>query len=173
MTERRERSFCESVWKFSARQTGFHIPHRFSEGYGLNIEHLKIAKERGYSLVVTVDTGTRSFEPLTWAKENGLDVIVTDHHLSDEVKGNPECVAMVNPNQSGLRISRQKSRRRRCRLQTCPRAFARKRQRKYRQRFFKSRRHRHDRRRDEIDGRKSRDCFNRLDEICRKRTITG
>ncbi len=82
-------------------KTGFHIPHRFSEGYGLNIEHLKIAKERGYSLVVTVDTGTRSFEPLTWAKENGLDVIVTDHHLSDEVKGNPQCVAMVNPNQAG------------------------------------------------------------------------
>ncbi|MEO8071641.1 MAG: single-stranded-DNA-specific exonuclease RecJ [Acidobacteriota bacterium] len=82
-------------------KTGFHIPHRFSEGYGLNIEHLKIAKERGYSLVVTVDTGTRSFEPLAWAKENGLDVIVTDHHLSDEVKGNPECVAMINPNQTG------------------------------------------------------------------------
>ncbi len=82
-------------------KTGFHIPHRFSEGYGLNIEHLKAAKERGYSLVVTVDTGTRSFEPLAWAKENGLDVVVTDHHLSDEVKGNPKCVAMVNPNQAG------------------------------------------------------------------------
>ena len=82
-------------------KTGFHIPNRFSEGYGLNVEHLKIAKERGYSLVVTVDTGTRSFEPLAWAKENGLDIIVTDHHLSDDVKGNPECVAMVNPNQEG------------------------------------------------------------------------
>ena len=82
-------------------KTGFHIPHRFSEGYGLNIEHLEIAKNRGYSLVISVDTGTRSFEPLAWAKENGLDVIVTDHHLSDEVRGNPECVAMVNPNQTG------------------------------------------------------------------------
>ena len=82
-------------------ETGFHIPHRFTEGYGLNIEHLAIAKDKGYTLVVTVDTGTRSFEPLAWARENGLDVIVTDHHLSDEARGNPDCVAMVNPNQSG------------------------------------------------------------------------
>ncbi len=84
-------------------QTGFHIPHRFSEGYGLNKEHLEIAKNRGYTLVVSVDTGTRSFEPLAWAKENGLDVIVTDHHLSDESRGNPEAVAMVNPNQNGCK----------------------------------------------------------------------
>ncbi|MDQ6785758.1 MAG: single-stranded-DNA-specific exonuclease RecJ [Acidobacteriota bacterium] len=82
-------------------QTGFHVPHRFTEGYGLNKEHLEIAKNKGYSLVVSVDTGTRSFEPLAWAKENGLDVIVTDHHLSDESRGNPQAIAMVNPNQSG------------------------------------------------------------------------
>ncbi len=82
-------------------ETGFHIPHRFTEGYGLNKEHLEIAKSKGYTLVVTVDTGTRSFEPLAWAKENGLDVIVTDHHLSDEARGNPVCAAMVNPNQNG------------------------------------------------------------------------
>lgn len=82
-------------------KTGFHVPHRFTEGYGLNKEHLEIAKNKGYTLVVSVDTGTRSFEPLAWAKENGLDVVVTDHHLSDEARGNPECVAMVNPNQTG------------------------------------------------------------------------
>jgi len=84
-------------------KTGFHVPHRFTEGYGLNKEHLEIAKNKGYSLVVSVDTGTRSFEPLAWAKENGLDVVVTDHHLSDEARGNPQAVAMVNPNQSGCR----------------------------------------------------------------------
>jgi len=38
---------------------------------------------------------------LTWARANGLDVIVTDHHLSDEVRGNPPAVAVVNPNQPG------------------------------------------------------------------------
>ena len=82
-------------------KTAFHIPHRFSEGYGLNIEHLSLAKERGYTLVISVDTGSRAFESAEWAKENGLDLIITDHHLADDAKGNPEAVAVINPNQAG------------------------------------------------------------------------
>jgi single-stranded-DNA-specific exonuclease len=82
-------------------QTGFHIPNRFTEGYGINIPALEKAKADGFSLVISVDCGIRSFEPLEWAKENGLDVIVTDHHLSDPEKGNPPSVAVVNPNQPG------------------------------------------------------------------------
>lgn len=81
-------------------ETGFHVPNRFTEGYGVNIPALEKARERGYSLVVTVDCGIRGFEPLVWAKENGLDVIVTDHHLPDEAQGNPPAFAVVNPNQS-------------------------------------------------------------------------
>lgn len=77
----------------------FHIPHRFTEGYGVNIPALKAAMEDGVTLAITVDCGIRSFEPLEWAKENGLDVIVTDHHLSDESRGNPLAYAVVNPNQ--------------------------------------------------------------------------
>jgi len=81
--------------------TGFHIPNRFTEGYGPNKEFLEKAKNDGYRLVITVDCGTRSFEPLAWAMENGLDVIVTDHHLSDPENGLPRAVAVVNPNQEG------------------------------------------------------------------------
>ncbi len=84
-------------------ETAFHIPNRFTEGYGLNIQALEEARSSGCSLVITVDCGTRSFEPLEWAKENGLDVIVTDHHLSDDEKGLPAAVAVVNPNSSGCR----------------------------------------------------------------------
>jgi len=82
-------------------ETGFHVPNRFTEGYGINIPTLEKAKEKGFSLLVSVDCGIRSFEPLIWAKENGMDVIVTDHHLSDEAKGNPPAFAVVNPNQTG------------------------------------------------------------------------
>jgi single-stranded-DNA-specific exonuclease len=82
-------------------ETGFHVPNRFTEGYGINIPALEKAKEKGFSLVVSVDCGIRSFEPLIWAKENGMDVIVTDHHLSDEGRGNPPAYAVVNPNQPG------------------------------------------------------------------------
>lgn len=80
-------------------RTDYHVPNRFLEGYGINIPALEKAKDEGCSLVISVDCGIRSFEPLEWARNNGLDVIVTDHHLSDEVRGNPPAVAVVNPNQ--------------------------------------------------------------------------
>ncbi len=82
-------------------RTEFYIPNRFTEGYGLNIDALKLAQADGVSLVISVDCGTRSFEPITWAAENGLDVIITDHHLSDPLRGLPPAVAVVNPNQAG------------------------------------------------------------------------
>ncbi|CAN5427205.1 hypothetical protein BH10ACI1_BH10ACI1_18810 [soil metagenome] len=79
-------------------QTGFHVPNRFTEGYGLNIPALEKAKERGYGLVITVDCGSTAFEPITWAQENGMDVIVTDHHLTKD-HGLPNAFAIINPNQ--------------------------------------------------------------------------
>ena len=82
-------------------KSGFHIPHRFTEGYGVNIPMLEKAKERGYKLIISVDCGIRSFEPIKWAKENGLDFIATDHHLPDEENGLPDAFAVVNPNQNG------------------------------------------------------------------------
>lgn len=82
-------------------ESTFHVPNRFTEGYGINIPALEQAKKDGVSLVISVDCGIRSFEPLEWARDNGLDVIVTDHHLSDEIRGNPPAVAVVNPNQTG------------------------------------------------------------------------
>lgn len=78
-------------------QTGFHVPNRFTEGYGLNTETIEKARERGYTVLVTVDCGSTSFEPIKWAQENGMDVIVTDHHLTKE-EGLPEAYAIVNPN---------------------------------------------------------------------------
>lgn len=81
--------------------TGYHIPHRFTEGYGVNQLALEKAKREGYTLVITVDCGIRGHEPLTWARENNLDCIVTDHHLPDATEGAPPAVAVINPNQTG------------------------------------------------------------------------
>jgi single-stranded-DNA-specific exonuclease len=85
--------------KLLGGRSGYYIPNRFTEGYGINVAALEQAKADGYTLVISVDCGIRSFEPLEWAKDNGLDVIVTDHHLSDEIRGNPPAFAVVNPNQ--------------------------------------------------------------------------
>jgi single-stranded-DNA-specific exonuclease len=80
-------------------QTGYHVPHRFTEGYGIRRDVLERAKADGYSLVISVDCGIRAFEPLEWARDNSLDVIVTDHHLPDDLEGAPPAFAVLNPNQ--------------------------------------------------------------------------
>lgn len=82
-------------------ETGYHVPHRFTEGYGIRRDVLERAKADGYTLVISVDCGIRAFEPLEWARANGLDVIVTDHHLPDEGEGAPPAFAVLNPNQRG------------------------------------------------------------------------
>jgi single-stranded-DNA-specific exonuclease len=61
-----------------------HIPDRIFEGYGPNIEAIRALATRGATLLVTVDCGTTSIEPLAEARRLGLDVIVLDHHQADE-----------------------------------------------------------------------------------------
>ena len=82
-------------------KTGFHVPHRFTEGYGIQQAALQRAVAEGYKLAISVDCGIRAHEPLYWAQDNGLDVIITDHHLPDENEGVPPCFAVLNPNQRG------------------------------------------------------------------------
>ncbi len=60
---------------------GYYLPSRINEGYGLNLDRLKQAKEKGYDVLVTVDNGVSCQSQLDWAKENGMLTIVTDHHL--------------------------------------------------------------------------------------------
>ena len=93
-------------------RTGFHVPHRFTEGYGIQQAALEKAVAEGYKLVISVDCGIRAHEPLYWARDNGLDVIITDHHLPDEGEGVPPAYAVLNPNQTRLWLSRQESGRR-------------------------------------------------------------
>src|SRR5882762_8537200 len=80
---------------------GYHVPHRFTEGYGIQQPALEKAAAEGYKLVVSVDCGIRAHDPLYWARDNGLDVIITDHHLPDEGEGVPPAFAVLNPNQKG------------------------------------------------------------------------
>ena len=87
--------------KLLGARTGFHIPHRFTEGYGIQQPALERAYAEGYKLVVSVDCGIRAHEPLYWARDKGLDVIITDHHLPDENEGAPPAFAVLNPNQEG------------------------------------------------------------------------
>ncbi len=73
-----------------------YIPDRIFEGYGPNPAAIEKLVQDGASLIVTVDCGTTSFEPLAVAGRLGADVVIVDHHQADEQL--PEAVATVNPN---------------------------------------------------------------------------
>ncbi|TOF42202.1 single-stranded-DNA-specific exonuclease RecJ [Vibrio parahaemolyticus] len=72
------------------------VPNRFEDGYGLSPEVVDQALELGAEMIMTVDNGVSSIEGVRYAKENGITVLVTDHHLPGQVL--PEVDAMVNPN---------------------------------------------------------------------------
>jgi single-stranded-DNA-specific exonuclease len=82
--------------RFGGLDPLIHIPDRIFEGYGPNVEAVRGLAERGATLLVTVDCGTTSEEPLAEARRLGLDVVVIDHHLADERL--PPALAVVNPN---------------------------------------------------------------------------
>ena len=73
-----------------------YIPDRLFEGYGPNPTAIEALVKEGAQLIVTVDCGTTSREPLARAGELGCDVVVIDHHQADEEL--PRAVAVVNPN---------------------------------------------------------------------------
>jgi len=73
-----------------------HIPDRLFEGYGPNTDAVRALAAKGATLLVTVDCGTTSVEPLAEARRLGLSVVVIDHHQCGEVL--PEVDALVNPN---------------------------------------------------------------------------
>jgi single-stranded-DNA-specific exonuclease len=80
-------------------ESGFHVPHRLTEGYGVRPEVVERAAAEGVKLIVSVDTGIRAATAVRCAAELGIDVIVTDHHLPDEEL--PPALAVVNPNLPG------------------------------------------------------------------------
>lgn len=76
-----------------------YIPNRYDEGYGINREALAKLKEQGADLVISVDCGITSVAEAKWARQNKLDLIITDHHEVPEIT--PEAVAVINPHQPG------------------------------------------------------------------------
>jgi len=80
---------------------GFYIPHRYREGYGVSKAGIDFAKENGFTLILSLDCGIKSVDHISYAKDLGIDFIVCDHHLPDEIL--PPAVAILNPRQKGCR----------------------------------------------------------------------
>lgn len=73
----------------------YYIPHRSKEGYGLHIHALDEAKQKGTSLIITVDTGVSAVQQIEHANSLEMDVIVTDHH--EPPAELPKAYALINP----------------------------------------------------------------------------
>lgn len=73
----------------------FHIPSRLHDGCGLNLKAIDLLKSRGTSLIIATDCGSSDVEQVAYAKTQGIDVIITDHHHPPEKR--PDACAMINP----------------------------------------------------------------------------
>ena len=72
-----------------------YIPDRLEEGYGLNYEAIDYLTTQGVSLIITVDCGITAVDEVAYAKEKGIDVVITDHHACKDIL--PPAAAVVDP----------------------------------------------------------------------------
>ncbi len=74
---------------------GYYVPDRYSEGYGISLQGIQHAQEHKYTLVIALDCGIKANEKINYAKENGIDFIICDHHFpGDEL---PNACAVLDP----------------------------------------------------------------------------
>lgn len=84
---------------FGAAAVDYLVPNRFTYGYGLTPQIVELAAQYGPDLLVTVDNGISSVEGVAAARERGMQVVITDHHLPGAEL--PAADAIVNPNLPG------------------------------------------------------------------------
>lgn len=75
----------------------FYIPDRYAEGYGVSRAGIEYAHENGFTLIIALDCGIKSFELVSLASEKGVDFIICDHHLPEE--NVPIAIAVLDPKQ--------------------------------------------------------------------------
>lgn len=90
------------VYRFLQQFTSniaYYIPDRDNDGYGVSFKGIDYAKETGVTLVIVLDCGVKAVDEIAYAKSLGIDFIVCDHHVQDEVL--PPAVAILNPKLTG------------------------------------------------------------------------
>ena len=73
----------------------YYIPTRYEEGYGISKKSIDYAESIGVSLVIVLDCGIKAVDEIAYAKSRGIDFIICDHHVPDDVL--PDAVAILNP----------------------------------------------------------------------------
>ena len=85
--------------KFGLKQIDYVVPNRFEYGYGLTPEIVELGKLKRPDVIITVDNGISSLEGVATAKDAGISVVITDHHIAPSAL--PAAEAILNPNQPG------------------------------------------------------------------------
>ena len=75
----------------------YYIPDRYKEGYGVSEESIAFASQQQVTLIITIDCGIKANDKIESANENGIDVIICDHHIPDD--SIPKAYSIINPNQ--------------------------------------------------------------------------
>lgn len=88
-------ALMHSFFRTRYSNTGYYIPDRYNEGYGISHKGIDYAAQNGYSLVVALDCGIKAIEKVIYAKQQKVDFIICDHHLPG--KQIPEAVAVLDP----------------------------------------------------------------------------
>lgn len=91
-------SILVKILKACGARVEYYIPDRIQEGYGINISAIDWIFNQGASLIISVDTGITAVEQVAYAKEKGMDIIITDHHECQEQI--PQADAVINPKQA-------------------------------------------------------------------------
>ena len=87
-----------SYFKELDRNIDFYVPDREKEGYGISYQGIDYARETGVKLIIALDCGIKAMDQVAYAKQYGIDFIIGDHHLPDEVV--PDAVAVLDPKQN-------------------------------------------------------------------------
>ncbi len=88
-------SLLYSYLKNFASKIATYIPDRYEEGYGVSYQGIDFAKDNDFSLIVALDCGIKAIDKVAYAKEQGIDFIICDHHKpGNEI---PKAVAVLNP----------------------------------------------------------------------------
>ncbi|MDR0795260.1 MAG: single-stranded-DNA-specific exonuclease RecJ [Tannerella sp.] len=73
----------------------FYIPDRYDEGYGISNKGIHYTQENGFTLVIALDCGIKAIDKIEYAREKGIDFIICDHHMPDDIL--PNAVAVLDP----------------------------------------------------------------------------
>ena len=95
-------SILVSAFKKLDYPVDYYIPSRYKDGYGINVNQVKIAKEKGYQLIITVDNGVNAFDAIKQAHNLNIEIIITDHHEYNEL---PDVDYFLHPKESSLKVT--------------------------------------------------------------------